>query len=113
MAFFSFSASVAAGATYRPLDGWAFQTVPAGGSIQVCANCTATGVVCTLVAGSDQLAQRAPLTAGGTAAVLPTPFNAPVIVDNVAALDPINLEYTNTTGGAITVNGWVDYTPGV
>lgn len=112
MALFTFSQSVVAGATYRPLDGWAYQTVPAGGTIEVCSNCTATGVVMTLVAGSDQLVQRSPLTAGATAAVLPTAFNAPVARDNVAALDPITLEYTNTTGGAITVNGWIDYTPG-
>lgn len=112
MALFTFTQSVAAGATYRPLDGWAYQTVPAGGAIQVCANAGAAGCVITLVAGSDQLVQRCPLTAGGTTGVMPTAFNAPVATDNVAALDPINLEFTNTTGGAIVINGWVDYTPG-
>jgi len=112
MALFTFSSSVAAGATYTPLTTWNFQQVPVGGTIEFCGNSTATGIVMTLVAGSDQLVQRCPLTAGGTAAVLPTAFNAPVVRDNVAALDPISLEFTNTTGGAITVNGWVDFTPG-
>lgn len=112
MALFTFTSSVAAGATYRPLDGWAYQTVPAGGTIEVCANGTGLLIVMTLVAGSDQLVQRCPLTAGGTSGVMPTAFNALVARDNVAALDPITLEFTNTSGGALIVQGWIDYTPG-
>lgn len=111
MAYFSFTQSVGAGATYNPLTPWQYQQVPAGGKITVLINAAAIGVVMTLVAGSDQLVQRCPVTAGGTSGVMPTVFSCPVVEDLVAAQDPILLDITNTTGGAIIVQGYITYEP--
>lgn len=110
MSAFTWTQSIAAGATFDPLDGWNYQYAPAPGVIQILTNATATGVVATITSGSDQLLQEAPVPAGGTAGVLPSSFTVPQITDAVAANDRISIKYRNTTAGAITVNGTIDYT---
>jgi hypothetical protein len=105
----TWTSSVAAGATYRPLDGWQYEYVPAGGRIEILHNATAVGVVATITSGSDTLQERSPVPAGGTAGVLPSAFDVPAIVDLVAAGDRLKVFYENTTAGAITVNGVINY----
>lgn len=105
-----FTQLIAAGAIFDPLTEWIYQYIPVGGIISVCHNATAVGLLCTFSSGSDLLMEESPVPAGGTAGVLPTPFNAPVIADEVAAGDRIKLKYRNPTGGGITVNGQIDFT---
>lgn len=105
----TWSTSVAAGATFRPLDGWQYEYVPAGGQIQVLHRATAVGVVATVTSGSDQLQERSPVPAGGTAGVTPSVFDVPALTDLVAGGDRIKILYENTTGGAITVDGVIEY----
>jgi hypothetical protein len=107
----TWSQSVAAGATYRPLDGWQYEYVPMGGIVKYLTDATAAGVVATITSGSDTLQERAPVSAGGTAGVLPSPLDVPEQTDEVAAGDRQKIQYENTTGGAITVNGSCEYIP--
>lgn len=107
----TFTQSVAAGATYRPLDGWQYEYVPMGGIVKYLCDATAVGVVATITSGSDTLQERAPVSAGGTAGVIPSPLDVPEQVDEVAAGDRQKIQFENTTGGAITVNGKVEYIP--
>jgi len=109
MPSFPFSSSIAAGATYRPLERWQYERVPMGGVIQLLHRATAVGLVATCYAGSDTVLQRTQIPAGGTAGVTPSPFDVPPITEEVAAGDKVDLEYENTTGGAITVDGMVTY----
>lgn len=102
--------SIAAGATFDPLDGWNYQYVPGPGVVQILHNATAVGVVATITSGSDQLLQEALVPVGGTAGVLPSSLNVPAITDAVMRGDRQSIRYRNTTGGAITVNGSIDYT---
>lgn len=102
--------SVAAGATFNPLDGWNYEFVPAPGVVTYIHNATAVGMVVTITSGSDQLLQEAPVPAGGTAGVIPSALNVAPITDAVGAGDRQAVRYRNPTGGAITVNGIVDYT---
>jgi len=111
MPVLTWSQSVAAGATYQPLNGWQYEYVPSSGSIRILHNATGAGVVATVTSGSDTLQERSPVGAGGTAGVLPSPLNNPELVDAVDAGDRIKVLYENTSGGALTVNGFVDYTP--
>jgi len=105
--------SVAGGAVYRPLDGWDYEYVPMGGTIAILHDATAVGMVATITSGADQLQARAPVPAGGTTGVIPSMFDVPAILDEVAAGDRIKVLYENTTGGAVIVNGTIDYKPGI
>lgn len=107
----TWSQSIAAGATFNPLDGWNYEFVPRPGVIKVLHRATATGLVATITSGSDQLLQEAPVPAGGTAGQTPSEFNVAPIVDGVQAGDRQAIRYRNPTGGAITIDGIIDYTP--
>ena len=107
----TFTQSVAAGANYQPLAGWQYEYVPRGGIVKILLDATATGVVGTISSGSDTLQERSPVSAGGTAGVIPNELNRAPLIDEVAAGDRIKISLDNTTGGAITVNGSCEYIP--
>lgn len=106
-----FSQSIAAGATFDPLDNWNHQYPKFPGVMKLLHRATAVGVVAQWVSGSDQLLQESPVPAGGTAGVTPSTLNVDPIVDQVEPLDRQSLRYRNTAGGAVTVDGVIDYTP--
>lgn len=101
--------SVAAGAVYRPLDGWQYEYVPMGGTIEILHDASAVGMVVNISSGSDTLQERSPVPAGGTAGVIPSALDVPAIMDAVAAGDRVKIQYENTTGGAISVQGQINY----
>lgn len=107
----TWSQAIAAGATFNPLDGWNYEFVPRPGIVKILHRATAVGLVVTITSGSDQLLQEAPVPAGGTAGQTPSEFNVAAITDGVNAGDRQAIRYRNPTGGAITVDGIVDYTP--
>lgn len=107
----TWSSSVAAGATFRPLDGWQYEYIPVGGAVEILHRATAVDMVVTITSGSDTLQERSPVPAGGTAGSIPSPFDVPAIVDEVAAGDLQKILYENTSGAAITVDGVINYTP--
>lgn len=111
MPSFPFTQSVAAGGNFQPLIGWQYERVPAPGAITMHIDAGAVGMLATFSAGSDTLVERSPVSANGTTGVLPTAFTAPTISDLVSAGDKLKLSIDNPTGGAIVVNGFVDYTP--
>jgi hypothetical protein len=111
MPSFTWSQSIAAGATYNPVDGWNYEFVPRDGVVKILHRATAVGLVATVTSGSDQLLQEAPVPAGGTAGQTPSEFNVPAITDGVQAGDRQAIRYRNPTGGAITIDGVIDYTP--
>jgi len=107
----SWTQSIAAGATFLPLNGWQYEYVPRGGQINVLHNATAVGIVNTITTGSDTLQERSPVSAGGTAGVIPSALDVPPLVEEVAAGDRLKILYSNTSGGAVTVVGEIDYNP--
>lgn len=112
MPVLTWTQSVAAGATFTPLNGWQYEYIPFGGSIQILHDAGAVDVVATVTSGSDTLQERSPVSAGGTTGVLPSILDVPVLVDQVAAGDRQKVLYENTSAGAIVVNGFIDYRPG-
>jgi hypothetical protein len=109
MPSFPFSETVAGGATFRPLEHWHYERVPVGGVVQLIHRATAVAMVCTFYTGSEGLLQRSPVPAGGTAGVTPSAFDVAPITDEVAASDKLDLQYENTSGAPITVDGVVVY----
>jgi hypothetical protein len=110
MPSFVWSSAIAAGATFNPLDGWNYEFVPRPGVVKYLHRATAVGLVATITSGSDQLLQEAPVPAGGTAGQTPSEFAVAPIIDAVQAGDRQAVRYRNPTGGAITIDGIIDYT---
>lgn len=110
MPSFIWSQSIAAGATFAPLAGWAYEFAPRPGVVKYIHRATAVGLVATITSGSDELMQESPVQAGGTAGTTPSELNTAPIVDAVNAGDRQQVRYRNPTGGAITVDGIIDYT---
>lgn len=108
---FPFNALVAAGATYLPLDGWQYEYLPYPAMVEILLNATAVGVVATVTSGADTLMEEAPVQAGGTAGVTPSPLNCPALQDAAAAGDRLKIRARNTTGAGVTVNGIISITP--
>jgi len=107
----TWSQAILTGAIFRPLDGWQYLYVPYGGIIKINHDAAAVGVVVTITSGSDTLQERSPVPAGGVAGVIPSDLDSPPIIDEVAAGDLLKIQYENTTGGTVAVQGMIDYSP--
>lgn len=107
----SWNQSIAAGATFEPLNGWQYEYAPAMGGINILHTATAIGVVCTITAGSDTLQERSPVSAGGTDGVIPSYLDTPPLEELVTGGDRLKILYSNTSGGAVIVQGQIDYSP--
>lgn len=111
MPSFTFSQSVAAGATFNPLVGWQYQYLPWPAEVTVLARATAIAMLQVYTSGSETIVEESPVQAGGTAGVIPSPLNTPVQGWHAAAGDLLKLNYRNTSGAAITVDGIIEAMP--
>lgn len=111
MPSFSFSNSVAAGATFEPLTGWQYQYLPWPAEVTVLARAVAIDVVNTYTSGSETIVEESPVQSGGTAGVIPSPLNTPVQGWMAAAGDLLKLRYRNTSGAAVNVDGIIEVIP--
>jgi hypothetical protein len=114
MAFFSFSRSVATGATDTPLEvtgnTWKYQRVPYDCMVEVIHRATVTGVLVTINSGSDEVQQESPISSGGTAGVLTGRLNVEPITFSAKAGDTITLRYRNTNAGTANIDGTIELT---
>lgn len=106
-----FTEDVAAGATFRPLDGWQYEYLPWPAEVQVLSRAEAIGIVNTFTSGSETIVEESPTQAGGTAGVTPAPLNTPVQGWQGAAGDRLKLSYRNTTVAAVNVDGIIEINP--
>lgn len=106
MPLFTFTQSVAAGATYLPLSTWQFRQPARKAILEIFVNATAIGCVQNLTSGAESIVQaECPIQAGGAAGVMPARLNNEPAVDMVDPGDELVLTVRNTSGGAVTVNG--------
>jgi len=111
MPSFIFTQSIAAGATFNPLVGWQYQYLPWPAEISVLSRATAVGMVQVFTSGSETIVEESPVQAGGTTGVTPSPLNTPVQGWHAAAGDLLKLNYRNTTGGAVIIDGIIEAVP--
>ena len=111
MPSFSFSQSIAAGATFRPLDGWQYEYLPFPAEVTVLARAVAIAMVHVYTSGSETIVEESPTQSGGTAGITPSPLNTPVQGWLGAAGDRLKLSYRNTSGAAIVVDGIIEIVP--
>ena len=108
---FNFVTAVPANASSTPLSTWQYRFPPKTALISLILNAAATGVVMNLTTGSESIVQAdSPVSAGGTAGVIPSSFGVNPIVDQVDAGEEIVLTLRNTTASPITVSGLVEMT---
>jgi hypothetical protein len=108
----TFSQSVAAGATFDPMQVSQYRYLPWPGRIRVLAWTTAVGVLQSHLCGSETIQPESPVDIGGAAAGnLPTVFEVDPIDYAAAAGDLIQANFRNTTGGALNVMGIIDINP--
>lgn len=110
MPAFTFSQSIAAGATFDPLDNWQYRYAPYRALMEVFHRATAVGIVVTITTGSDTVQEESPVSGGGTAGTLPSRLNIEPVTDKVDAGDLLKVRYRNTTAGAVTVDGQIALT---
>jgi hypothetical protein len=103
---FTFSTLIAAGAIAQPLSVWNYRFPPKNALFELLINATAVGVVQNVTTGPESIVQsEAPVSAGGTAGVLPARLNVEPIVDMVGQGEELVLNLRNTSGAGVTVNG--------
>jgi len=114
MAFFSWSRAIGIGATDTPLDAtgntWKYNRAPYDGVVEVLHRATLVGLPVTITAGSDEVQQESPVSAGGTIGVLTGRLNVEPVTFTVKAGDVIGIRYRNTNAGANQVDGSIELT---
>ena len=111
MPSFIFTQSVLAGAVFNPLVGWQYQYLPWPGEINVLSRASAIGMTQVFTSGSETIVEESPVQAGGTAGVTPSPLNTPAQGWHAAAGDLLKLNYRNTTGAPIQIDGIIEAQP--
>lgn len=112
MPSFTWTQSIAAGATFDPLDsaGWMYRYVPYNAIVEVIDNATAVLMVVSRTFGSDTIQQESPVSGGGVSGVIPSRLNVEPVTEKCNASDLLRIVYRNTSGGAIIVNGIIQLT---
>lgn len=108
---FSWSQSIAAGATFNPLQDWQYETPSFPGMIEVFSRATLTALLETISSAGETLKQESPVQAGGTAGVIPSRLNTEPVVGKAAPLQKVRVFYRNPSAGAITIDGQIILTP--
>jgi hypothetical protein len=96
---------------FNPLTSWDFERLPWEAVCLLYINCTDANARITLRTGSQTIQQRSPVTAGGTAGVLPNELNVDPVVWKGSAGDKITIEIDEVAGGTPTVNGVIKVEP--
>lgn len=106
MPHFNFVTTVAAGGTAFPLATWQFRFPPKQSLLELLINATGINVVMALTTGAESIVQSEnPVSAGGTAGVLPARLNTEPIVDKVDPGEEIVLSLRNADAASRTVQG--------
>lgn len=100
---------------FNPLTGWQFQRVPNafvnGAYVSILQRATGVSVRSSIFTGSQNIQQRSPVQAGGTAGTTPSPLNTPVI-DFIASPDDLLTILDDEVGGVTpTVDGIISIEP--
>lgn len=114
MAFFAWSLALTTGTSGNPLDvagtEWKYKYAPYDAIVEVIHRATQAGGVVQITAGSDEIQQESPVSAGGTAGVMTGRLNVEPVTFRVKAGDLIIIRYRNTAGTTTTFDGTIEMT---
>lgn len=114
---FSWSRAMTAGQLDdRPLANWKYRQLPQSPTgrwaVTVLQRGSAAGAFETISAGAQEIKQKSPISAGGTAGVTPIPQTTPVIQFFAATLDEVVISNDNPGAGTPTIDGYINVEPG-
>ncbi len=91
---------------FNPLAGWQYEYAPYRAMVRIGINTTGASNTVQMAAfvGSTNVVERGPVSAGGTAGVMPAPLNVPYIEFIVEPGDRIALLIDETAAATPTVN---------
>lgn len=114
MAFFTWNLTMPTGTLADPLDqtgvSWKYRYMPYPAIVEILHRSTVTGVQVQVTAGTDEIQQLSPVSAGGTDGVLTGRLNVEPLTFKVAQGDLITVSYRNTNAGTAIVQGSIETT---
>lgn len=102
---------------FNPLSGWQYEYVPQayarGAAVSILMRTTgaAASVQAAVFTGSQTIQERAPVQAGGTAGVTPSPLNSAPLTFIAGPGDRLKIAIDETAGATPTVDGLVEIEP--
>jgi len=107
----TFVQSIAAAGVFDPFTDWQYRYAPYKCSVRIMAWTSAVGVTQNVKSGSEEIQVASPIDIGGAAGNLPSAFDVDPLDFTAPAGDLMSCVFTNTTGGALTVDGVIDLNP--
>lgn len=105
MPMLSWVQSIAAGATFDPLQNSLYERMPVSAIVKILSSATAVGLLQSVICGSETIVEESPVPLYGAAGVFPTEQYVDPIVDEAVVGDKVRIRYRNPTGGAIEAHG--------
>lgn len=98
-----------------PIAGWQFERVPnafaSGAYVAVLQRATTVDARASIFSGSQNIQQRSPIQAGGTAGTTPSALNTPVIDWRATPDDLLSVLNDEVGGAAVTIDGIITIEP--
>lgn len=98
-----------------PLAGWQFERVPSifaeGAYIAILQRATTIDVRVSIFTGSNNIQQRSPCPAGGTAGTIPVSFDTPIIDFRAMPDDILSILNDEVGGNPVNVDGIITIEP--
>ncbi len=95
----------------RPLANWKYRRLPFRAGVTIMQRATGVSVRETIDAGAQNIKQKAPVHAGGTAGNTPIPQTTPVLQFIAEAGDEIIVSNDEVGGLTPTVDGYINVEP--
>jgi hypothetical protein len=95
----------------RPLANWKYRRLPYRAAVTILQRATGISVRQTIDAGAQNIQQKSPVHAGGTAGTQPIPQTTPVLQFVAEPFDEIIISNDEVSGLTPTVDGYINVEP--
>lgn len=95
----------------RPLANWKYRRLPFNALVTILQRATGVSGRQTINAGAQEIVQKCPIHAGGTAQNIPVPQNTPVFQFHASAGDEIVISNDEVAAATPTVDGYINVEP--
>jgi len=95
----------------RPLANWKYRRLPFPAAVTILQRATGVSARQTIDAGAQNIQQKSPVHAGGTAGTQPIPQTTPVLQFLAAAGDEIIISNDEVGGLTPTIDGYINVEP--
>ncbi len=95
----------------RPLANWKYRRLPYRAAVTILQRATGVSVRQTIDAGAQNIQQKSPVSAGGTAGTQPIPQTTPVLQFIAEPFDEIIISNDEVGGLTPTVDGYINVEP--